>query len=109
MAKTRNKIDRVVFQAVGCLKEYFNIKEVVLFGSQLTSKANKFSDIDLAVISPDFKNKYLDEIITILAEVSISCNSAVEIHPYSSDELKEARPSNFLGQILKTGKVVYRA
>lgn len=109
MAETRNNIDKTISHAVECLKEYFNIKEVILFGSQLTPKADKFSDIDLAVISSDFKNKYLDEIVTILSKVSISCNNAVEIHPYSIEEFRQARPSNFLGQILKTGKVVYKA
>lgn len=108
MAKTKNQIDKGIFKAVRYLKEYFNIKEVILFGSQLSGKAGEFSDIDLAVISPDFKKKKFEELATIFAKVSLLCNSSVEIHPYSVDDLKEARPTNFLGQILKTGKIVYK-
>lgn len=109
MAKTRNKINKIALQAVDYLKSYFNVKKVILFGSQLTGKADKFSDIDLAVISPDFKRKSPEELVTILSKISLFCDNAVEIHPYSLDDLKEARPSNFLGQILKLGKVIYKA
>lgn len=108
MVKAKNKIDKVVFQAVEYLQEYFAIKEVILFGSQLSGKATKFSDIDLAVISPDFQNKSFEDLANIFAKLSLLCNSSIEFHPYSLSDFKEARPTNFLGQILKTGKVIYR-
>lgn len=110
MAKTKDyQVESVLSEAISYLKKYFDIKKVVLFGSQINGKADKFSDIDLAVISPDFKKKSFEELVTIFAKVSLLCDNAVEIHPYSLDDLKEARPTNFLGQILKTGKVVYDA
>lgn len=109
MAKAKNKIEKIAWQAIECLKEYFDIKEVILFGSQVSGKTNRFSDIDLAVISPDFKRKRFEDLAHIFAKISLFCNNTVEIHPYSFDDLKEARPTNFLGQILKTGKVIYKA
>lgn len=109
MAKTRNKIDKIALQAVTYLKEYVAVREAILFGSQLTGKAGKFSDIDLAVISPDFKKKTPEELVTILSKISLLCDNAVEIHPYSLQDVKEARHTNFLGQILKLGKVIYKA
>lgn len=109
MSKAKNKIDKIIFKALNYLKEDFDIKEVVLFGSQITGKVDKFSDVDLAVISPDFKKKRFDDLMTIFAKISLLCDSAIEIHPYLPEDLKEARPTNFLGQILKTGKVIYKA
>jgi predicted nucleotidyltransferase len=109
MAKTKNQINKLEFQAIKYLKEYFDVRQIILFGSQLTGKANKFSDIDLAVISPDFDKKSFEDLVSIFAKITLLCDNAIEIHPYSLDALKEARPSNFLGYILKKGKVIYKS
>lgn len=47
------------------------------------------------------------KLIDLLVEVSLAIDPAVEIRPYTPKDLKEARPTNFLGHILTTGKVVY--
>lgn len=106
MVKAESQINKLITKAIHHLKKYFNIKEVILFGSQFTGKPDEFSDIDLAVISPDFKKKHPEELVTIFAKISLLCNSKIEIHPYSVDDLKEARLTNFLGQMLKTGKII---
>ncbi len=61
MAKTKNQINKLTTKAIYHLKKYFNIKEVILFGSQFIGKPDEFSDIDLAVISPDFEKKHPEE------------------------------------------------
>ena len=90
------------------MNRYFKIKRVILFGSQASGKAGKFSDIDLAVVSQDFKSRKWEDLITVFAQLSLACDGLIEIHPFSWDDFKEARPTNFLGHILKTGKVVYK-
>lgn len=43
---------------LNCLKDNgFDVSFGVLYGSQVTGKARKFSDIDLIVVSPDFDKK----------------------------------------------------
>ncbi len=39
-------------------KDGITIKEVYLFGSTVKGKVKRFSDIDIAVVSPDFKDKF---------------------------------------------------
>lgn len=109
MAKTRTQVDASVFQAIKYLNKYFKIRQAILFGSQVSGQAGKLSDIDLAVISQDFKNRRWENLVTVFARLSLVCGSSIEIHPFSWDDLKDARPTNFLGHILKTGKVVYKA
>lgn len=109
MGKNSSRIKKIIVQATQRLKEYFTIDEIILFGSQVTGKIHEFSDIDLAVISPDFKKKKFDELISIFARISFLSGNNIEIHPFSREALKEARPTNFLGHILKTGRIVYKA
>jgi predicted nucleotidyltransferase len=58
------------------------VDQAILFGSHARGTADEWSDVDLAVISPDFGRMPRD--------------------------LAEARPTNFLGHILAEGKRVYK-
>lgn len=108
MAKEESNLNKSIQRTVNFLKAHFKINEVILFGSQLSKKADQWSDIDLIVISPDFKKKSFEEIVRVFAELAIKCDSKVELHPYTPEDLKKARPTNFLGYIIKTGKTVYQ-
>ena len=44
----------------------------------------------------------------LLVETVLETDSSVEIRPYTPKDLKEARPTNFLGHILAEGKVVFK-
>jgi predicted nucleotidyltransferase len=55
-------IDQAIIKSVRKYLNYlkdngFNVNFGVLYGSQATGKAAKFSDIDLIVVSPDFDKK----------------------------------------------------
>ena len=108
MDRKQTDVKQAIKKSVNYLKDYFRIREVVLFGSHFTGKTNEFSDIDLAVISPDFKNKNYEEILNVFAQLALECGSNIELHPFADEDLKNARPTNFLGFILKNGKVVFR-
>jgi hypothetical protein len=79
-----------------------------LFGSHARGAADQWSDVDLAVVSPDFEGMSHRQVIDLLVEVALAVDPRVEIRPYSPRDLAEARPTNFLGHVLATGKVVYR-
>ncbi|OGB88263.1 hypothetical protein A3H38_02465 [candidate division WOR-1 bacterium RIFCSPLOWO2_02_FULL_46_20] len=96
-------------KSINFLKKHFKIDQVILFGSQASGNADEHSDIDLAVISPDFSGRSYEEIINIFAELAIKYSSKIEIRPYSPADLKAARPTNFLGFILKNGQTVYKS
>ena len=103
-----NKLNRSIKDAIQYLKGHFQIDEAILFGSQAIGTANEFSDIDLAVISPDFKDKSYKEILQVFCDLALKYGPEVEIRPYTPDDVKTARPTNFLGFIMKTGKTVYK-
>lgn len=80
-----------------------HIEKAILFGSYIKGTANKWSDIDLALVSKDFTgigfydrkkvNPYL-----------IKTSSMIEIHPFRPEDFKEE--NIFLSKILKEGKEV---
>lgn len=53
------KIAKLFVQEV--LKRRINVNRAYLFGSYAKGKQNKFSDIDICVVSPDFGKDYIEE------------------------------------------------
>jgi predicted nucleotidyltransferase len=81
---------------------------VILFGSYASGTAHKHSDIDIAVVSPDFENKDLRFKADIFSKTKLNCSIDVDIHPFTDKALKNVRPTNFMGHILKTGTVIFK-
>ncbi len=108
MAQIKRSVKTSIIRTVRYLHTQIRISEVILFGSQVTGKPHAHSDIDIAVISPDFNDKTMHYKANIAAQVKIHCPPDIEVHPVAQKRLKEARPTNFLGHILKTGTVVYK-
>lgn len=98
----------LVRRTVEYLRQRVRVDQVVLFGSHARGDADKWSDIDLAVISSDFARMSHAKLMDLLVEVSLTVDPLVEIRPYTPRHLKAARPTNFLGHILAEGKVVYK-
>jgi len=107
-AETTTRTEEIVRRAIGRLQQKIHVQQVILFGSHATGGADAWSDVDLAVISPDFSRMRHRKVMDLLVEVAIAVDPSVEIRPYTPRDLREARPTNFLGHILAAGKVVYK-
>ena len=108
MAKIKSSVIKSILKTTRNLQEKISITEVILFGSYATGSPHKYSDIDIAVISPDFEKCNLDFKVDLVSNVRLNCGNDVEIHPFTVTALKNARPTNFLGHILKTGTVIFK-
>ncbi len=107
-SKAATRTEEIVRRTIERLQQKIRVQEAILFGSHAQGEADAWSDLDLAVISPDFSRLSHRKIVSLLAEVALAVDPSVEIRPYTTQDLKEARPTNFLGHILTVGKVVYR-
>jgi len=105
MVKSRNQIDRIIKNVVALLRKEIEVDAAILFGSYASGKAHEFSDIDLAVFSKSVEKWTLDEKIKFACKVKRT-EPMVELHLYTLKALKEARPTNFHGHIIETGKKV---
>ncbi len=80
----------------------FRIEKAYLFGSMYKGNPHVYSDIDLAVWSPDFSSNYFENM-----EKTASCKrlfKRVELHPFRPEE--DAYNNPFVEIIESTGKKV---
>jgi predicted nucleotidyltransferase len=106
--ETATHTETVIRRAIDFLRQKIRVQQAILFGSHAKGEADKWSDIDLAVVSPDFVHMNQKQVMDLLVEVALTINPSLEIRPYTPQDLKEARPTNFLGHILAEGKVIYK-
>ena len=64
-----------------------NVTKIILFGSFVKGKNDEHSDIDVAVVSPEFGKDYQKEMVKLLI-LSHKINNLIEPHPFNERELK---------------------
>ena len=106
--KKGRDVAAIVARTVERLRETVVLQQAILFGSCARGEATNWSDVDLAVISPDFGRMGQSRIMDLMVDVALSVDPSLDIRPYTPADLREARPTNFLGHILAEGKVVYK-
>ena len=106
MVGTTPKIDRHIQGFGRRLTGRIRVDRILLFGSRARGEALHESDIDLAVISPDFKDLLWYRRMEMLAR-EWGYGPWAEIFGYTPEELQSADPLTFVGQIRETGKVVF--
>lgn len=80
---------------------------MILFGSYARGTPRDYSDIDVAVVSPDFKERGMSD-YTLLDRAAREVTPLIEAFPYTPKDIRNHVRGDFLDHILKTGKVVYQ-
>lgn len=65
-----------------------NIDKIIIFGSQVKGTANKWSDLDVCVVSPIFGHDRLSERV-MLAKIGHKVSDDIEPHPMNLSELND--------------------
>jgi predicted nucleotidyltransferase len=76
------------------------IKEAILFGSYARGNYQKWSDIDIALVSDIFGGNRIDDKDKI-RKITLSISSELEVIPFSPNDFNLQNP--FAKEILKTG------
>lgn len=102
MAKIPSKIINVIQEFIKLLKEEnIKIEKVILFGSYAKGSQRVDSDIDLAIISPDFKEEDCIKNMTLLLCKANLLKVDIQTIPFSIEEYNE--PKGIMEEILNTG------
>ena len=109
MAKTEVDIQHIIGQFVSELQKHIRVQKVILYGSYAHGNQGEWSDIDLAIISDDFKRMKQVKRAELLALAHMNSDAAIEPIGYTLEEYKNASHLTFLGEIKRTGKVIYEA
>jgi predicted nucleotidyltransferase len=94
---------RFVEEAARC----WHLERVYLYGSYAGGTPNDWSDIDVAVISPDFTNRTAANIQ--LVHLATDVSSSIEPRAFRPEDFADATPSDFCFEIKRTGAVIYDA
>ena len=95
------RVQKLIKQYLSSLKENgIHIQDAILFGSYAKGKANKWSDIDLALVSDEFEGiRFKDK--NKIRKVTISVSSDLEILPFNTSDFTANNP--LVKEILDTG------
>ncbi len=107
MVKTKTEITNIIKDSIEHLKKKLRISSAYLFGSYAAGSPTDWSDVDLAVFSPDADKMRIEDKARLAADLRLNCHTEVELHLFPQKALKEARATNFYGYILKKGKRVF--
>ncbi len=81
-------------------KENIRIERAIVFGSQVRGSATEWSDIDVALVSPDFSGSRFDDNCRI-RKAKLRTNKRFETHPFTREDFDS---SPFVhAEILKDG------
>ena len=103
MVKENDSLVKKIKAFKRALKKRFNISKVVLFGSYAKGNPRKDSNIDIAVICDDFKNRDRIELTKLLLSIGQSIDVNFEPLGYSEEEYKNCDNRTFLAEIKRHG------
>ncbi|MBI3914618.1 MAG: nucleotidyltransferase domain-containing protein [Chloroflexi bacterium] len=84
------------------------VERVVLFGSYAHKRAREGSDIDLAVIAPQFTRLSLRKRYETLGLANMTLRAPIQAIGYPPEQWQNPERGSFLDEIKRTGKVIYR-
>ena len=102
---------KIVNHYINVLKKDIKLGGVLLFGSYAYGKPNKHSDVDLAVISPNFNKINFDERMDLLKRKrdKITDQIAMDIIGYTPREFSNIeKHSAIMAYAKKHGKWIYK-
>lgn len=77
------------------------VRKIILFGSHAAGQAHPYSDIDLVVISDDFKNMDLWERLALLGRARAKIRRPMDILGYTEEEYTARSSGSFIGDEVK--------
>ncbi len=94
-------IMEIVQKYVEKICENYKIEAIILFGSYAKGTNNENSDIDIAIITDDFKNDIFDEELNLM-KLRRNIDTRIEPHLIRIEDFKNAE-TPFIKEVIDTG------
>ncbi|MFC1496461.1 nucleotidyltransferase domain-containing protein [Candidatus Margulisiibacteriota bacterium] len=108
MAKKKKDLKKIILSYKNALSNDIRVDSIILFGSYAKGNAKKNSDIDVAVVSPDFEKKNPIKNLQFLFKIAKNVDVDLEPLAFLPEEIKNPDSRSFESDILRNGKIVYR-
>ncbi len=101
MVVATDEVIKVVEKFLRIVKDAnIRVERAILFGSYARGNAGEWSDIDIAIVSPDFSGiRFYDSkrLIPFLLKI----DTRIELHPFRPEDFTE--DNDFVREIIKNG------
>jgi uncharacterized protein len=99
--KTNRKIEKTIKSYIEQLENIgVHVQQAILFGSYANGKHDKWSDIDLAIVSNSFEgNRFKDR--NKIRKITLQVNSDISPMPFRPEDFNDS--DYFVKEILETG------
>jgi len=107
MVLTADQVKNQIRRLVEALRQHMRVERAILFGSYAYGKPHEGSDIDLAVVSPDFARMNRLERLEFLERIAWEADAHyVEPVGFTEEELQSASQTSVVSEIRERGVVV---
>ena len=100
MAEKNDAVKKIVKHFLDEVRKNYNIDGAYLYGSYAKGTSNKWSDIDIAIISPDFSDDLFAERLTLM-QLAASIDDRIEPKPFKTELFDHNDP--LVDEIQKNG------
>lgn len=100
MATITPEIEAVIRRFIDLVQRENRILKIFLYGSHAKGFASKWSDIDLAVVSPDFSEDLFEERIRLM-KLGLGVDERIEPVPFRPEDFDDNDP--LVHEIRKSG------
>ena len=108
MVKKRPQINALVKQYIENLEgRGIRVQTVVLFGSYAHNRARDGSDIDLAIVAPQFSRLNILQRFETLGLANMTLRAPIQALGYSPRQWRYPERGSFVDEIQRTGKVIF--
>ena len=105
MVKKRREIKKIISRYRAGLEALgINVSQIILYGSYAKNRAKEYSDIDIAVVSHDFRKLDVFERQEILSKAHHKFGEPIEPIGLTPEQLKQKR--GFAREIVDNGIVI---
>lgn len=104
MYKAKPRVKKIIEEYKQALQKLGIYAEgVILYGSFAKGNQREDSDVDLVIVSSDFRKMNLRERLEILGIAAVKIMKPVEAKGYTPEEIKMTPQASFLENILEVG------
>ena len=84
MAKSSAEIEKILKHFLNKVQQKYRVVSAYLYGSFAKGTSNKWSDIDVAIISPDFSDDLFEERLNLI-KLAASIDDRIEPKPFKKE------------------------
>jgi predicted nucleotidyltransferase len=103
MAQLDLAVEQRARAAVTCLSRFATVTAAYLFGSQVEGRADRWSDIDLAVFVKGIQALDLHDRAHIAAQVQKEAGDDIELHFFPAEAIQHHHDASFTAWVLNHG------